>query len=100
MSVWNAWARVSKPKPQPRHPRPYSLTAGHIRGRVFLIRPAGVGRTGLALWGMEVVNTSSGQVIASDNCTVHETILAICEEATAAARATWFWSYTPKKVRA
>ena len=100
MSNWVTWRVPPKRTPLPeytgRRPRPYGRTAGHIRGRVFLIRPACRDRH--ALWGMEVINTRTGDVIASDNCTIREAIVDLCDEATAAARAAWFWSFTKKKV--
>lgn len=99
MSAWVPWTKVQKAAvltAWERPPRRYSLTASHIRGRVF--RMGHKTTLGDWMWGMEVINTSTGQVIASDNCADYAKILDCCDEATAAARAAWFWSFTPKKV--
>lgn len=99
MSAWKLWSAPFDPKPKPyvRDPRPYSRTAPHIRGRVF--RMDHKTNRGDWMWGMEVVNTSTGQVIASDNCANRQAVVDLAEEATAIARAAWFWSITRKKVR-
>ena len=80
----------------------FGRTAQHIRGRVFVMRPRGEHyRRGLVqtLYGMEVINTNTGRVIASDNCTSWDALIAVCIEATAVARAAWFWGYDRKAVR-
>jgi hypothetical protein len=97
-AAWITYApqrtRIAPPK---RSKRPYAHTAGHIRGRVY--RMGYKTRLGDWMWGMEVINTTTGQVIASDNCADLASLVDLCDEATAAARAAWFWSYSPKKVR-
>src|SRR5690349_11189093 len=95
------WASLSKPKPykrvyEGRNSRPYARTAGHIRGRVYRQHRNSVGDW---MWGMEVINTRTGQVIASDDCSIHQAMVDLCDEATAVARATWFWGLKQKRVR-
>lgn len=99
MSAWMTFGLSTKAAPPPvyrgRDPRPYANTAGHIRGRVYRMHKNSVGHW---MWGMEVINTHTGEVIASDNCSVREAIVDLADEATAAARAAWFWSFSKKKV--
>lgn len=98
MSAWVHWSWVkAEPKPIDRDPRFYGRVAPHIRGRVFRVTPGYKRRR--ALWGMEVVNTHTGKVLASDNCTHLPSLIAECDEATACARAAWFWSFKPKDLR-
>lgn len=51
------------------------------------------------MWNMEVVNTRTGKVLATDNCSNLTALVDLCAEATACARATWFWSFTKRAVR-
>lgn len=59
---------------------PYANVAPWIRGRVFKVGPT---------WHMEVVNTATGKVLASDNTNNHATILTEAQRVTAVARGTW-----------
>ena len=97
MAPWT-WrpAKPARPVYQGRDPRPYANTAPHIRGRVYRMHKNTVGDW---MWGMEVINTRTGQVLASDNCSIREAIVGLCDEATAVARATWFWGLRRKDVR-
>lgn len=100
MSAWVPWKAGSRPAPPPayggRGSRPYSRTADHLRGRVYRMERNSVGDW---MWGMEVINTRTGDVIASDNCSIREAMVDLADEATAAARAAWFWSFSKKMVR-
>jgi hypothetical protein len=55
--------------------------------------------TGKQMFGMEVVNTRTGRVLASDNCCVLADLVDLAHEATGAFRGGWFWSIRPKDVR-
>lgn len=79
-----------------RDRRPYARTADHIRGRVYRMHKNSVGDW---MWGMQVVNTRTGQVIASDDCSIYQAVVDLCDEATAVARGTWFWGLTQKQVK-
>jgi hypothetical protein len=83
------------PKPIPRDPRPYRRIAPHIRGRVFFMHHGRHRR----IWGMEVVNTHTGKVLASDNCSDYRSIVDLCNEVTAVARAAWFWEFRRREVQ-
>src|SRR5205085_3423648 len=94
------WTRPAKSRraPTPRDPKPpFSRTAPHIRGRVFA---AGYRtRRGDQMWNMEVVNTRTGRVLIADNCADLSLLIQACNEATAAARATWFYGLRHKAVQ-
>lgn len=90
------------PAPPVKDPAPirFNRVAPHIRGRVYRgerlpnrwSRPR-------YMWHLEVVNTRTGKVLARDNCADFAAVAFECEQTTAAARATWFWSFKAKDVR-
>lgn len=92
------WGTLRRPSAAPARQRPpFARTAPHIRGRVFVMRPAT--RRMATLYGLEVRNTRTGKVLVTDNCTSLASIVDECHEATAAARAAWFFTFRQKDVR-
>lgn len=88
MSAW--LPRRRKPPPVPEERVPFAKTAPHIRGRVY--------RRGKT-WFMEVVNTNTGKVLASDNTNDRLKMLNQCHEAVAVARGTWTYHLRWKDTR-
>lgn len=78
------------PKVEP-NPRPYARTAPHLRGRVF--------KSG-GTWHMQVVNTSTGDVLASDNTNNYYVMAEEAVVATASARAAWMFEFKRKELQA
>ena len=72
-------------------------TAPHIRGRIY-VQPRHR-KCDFPIYYMEVVNLSTGKVIATDNCRDLGRLVDTCREATIIARGTWFWSYRKKDVQ-
>lgn len=65
----------------------FARTAPHIRGRVFKWR---------GTWHMQVINTHTGKVLASDNTNHRQTIADEAHRATAAARGAWTFALRRK----
>lgn len=70
----------------------YSHTGSHIRAKVFRDRHR-------KTWALEVINTSTGEVVATDDCVVYETIADLAVEAVGVYRAAWFWGIRRRDVR-
>lgn len=101
MSALATWSWIQperKPTPIPyvHDPRFYRRIAPHIRGRVFPLHKT---RWGDQVWGMKVVNTRTGQVLATDNCANYQSIANLADEVTAIHRAAWFWDIRRKAVQ-
>lgn len=73
----------------------YKTTAPHIRGRVYKRADRFSGN----VWELEVINTKTGKVLATDNCSVYETLADLSIEAVGAYRAAWFWGISKKDTK-
>lgn len=93
MSGWTWYAPSGTNTPTSRPPQEspgYIRTAPHLRGRV---RKEG------RLWFMDVINTHTGVVIATDNCIVWRKTIDGANHMTAAARGAWTHAYRQKDLR-
>lgn len=93
MSNWTPWLlrpeRYWLGREVPPDVRPYATHGRHLRGCVFK-------RNGT--WHMQVINTSTGDIIASDNTNNYYVIAAQAAVATASARAAWSFSFRRKEL--
>lgn len=88
---WVTLPPSKRPLPrEERSTRPYANVAPHIRGRVF--------KRGKTTF-MQVVNTSTGRVLASDNTNCWDSIVHQAHEATAIARGAWTYALDRKELR-
>lgn len=70
--------------------------APHIRGRVFPM--SRVERVDEILWGMEVVNYATGEVIITDNATNLPNLMDECYVAVITAKGAWFYELSQNDV--
>lgn len=78
-------------------PKEYRRTAQHLRGRIYSLGPSSV--RGRNKWALEVVNTKTGAIVATDDCTDWHNLIDLADHATGAARAAWFWDFRRKDVK-
>lgn len=69
---------------------PFQKTAPHIRGRVFKRGPT---------WHMQVINTRTGVILASDNTNSYAVMRDEARAATAAARGAWIYNFRQRLLK-